>query len=321
MDYGHVPGIDRPISRLVQGTVMLRENDLPAAFALLDAVVEQGGNAFDAARHYAGGTEATLGRWIRERGLRDRVVIVGKGAHPDRTGNRVNPAAIATDLEESLRQLGVESIDLYLLHRDDPDVPVGPIVEALNEHQRAGKIRAFGGSNWSAARIAAANAYARERGLTPFAASSPQFSLAEQIEEPWPDCRSIGGPSGAAERAWYQQAGMPLFVWSSLAGGFFSGAFGRDRDGALPAESAARARRSYGSDANYERLDRARTLAAERGLLVPQVALAFVLAQPLEIFPLVGCETGAEFAVNAAAIEVRLTPDEVDWLDLRRDAR
>lgn len=322
MEYGHIAGIDTPLSRLVQGSVMLRESDPERSFALLDAVFAQGCTAFDTARHYGGGTEAVFGRWVQERGLRDRLVVIGKGAHPTPDDpRRVTPAAIAADLSESLSQLRMETIDLYLLHRDDPSVPVGPIVEALDGHRKEGKIRAYGGSNWTTARIAEANAYAAAHGLAPFVASSPQFSLVEQVDAPWPGCVSISGPSGAAERDWYVEQKMPIVAWSSLAGGFLSGAFGRDDDGALPEEAATRARRAYGSDANYERLDRVRALAAERGLTVPQVALAWAFAQPLALFALVGCESGEEFAANAAALSVRLTPDERDWLDLRREDR
>jgi aryl-alcohol dehydrogenase-like predicted oxidoreductase len=321
VEYGQVPGVDKPISRLVQGTVMVREDDLPGSFALLDAVFAQGCTAFDTARHYGRGNEATVGRWLRARGLHDRVVVIGKGAHHGPEGNRVTPADIAADLDASLTQLGLDAIDLYLLHRDDPAVPVGPIVEALNEHHRAGKIRAFGGSNWTHGRIAEANAYAAAHGLVPFVASSPQFSLAEQADPPWPGCVSIGGPAGEEAREWYRRERMPLFTWSSLAGGFLSGRYDRQNLATLQDPVAERTRRSYGTDANFERLARVGTLAAERGLTVPQLALAYVLAQPLELFALVGSESGEEFAANVAAGAVRLAPADLDWLDLRRETR
>jgi aryl-alcohol dehydrogenase-like predicted oxidoreductase len=321
VEYRQVPGVDKPISRLVQGTIMLREDDLPYSFAVLDAAREVGITAFDTARHYGQGNEATVGRWVGERGLRDDVVIIGKGAHHIPERKRVTPEDIAADLEESLRQFGFDAIDLYLLHRDDPDVPVGPIVEALNEHLRAGKIRAFGGSNWSHERIAEANAYAQSHGLVPFVASSPHFSLAVQVEAPWEGCISIGGPDAAEARNWYIDNQMAVFAWSSLAGGFLSGGFDRDHDGALPEEVAERARRSYGTDANYERLDRARTLAAELGLTVPQIALAYALSQPLNLFAIAGGESKDEVAANAAAEAIRLSSETLEWLDLRRGTR
>ena len=321
MEYGSVPGIDKPVSRLVQGTVMLDEAEIEASFALLDAAADLGCTAFDTARHYGHGNEAVVGRWVRERGLQDRVVIIGKGAHPtpDRD-HRVTPEDIAADLDASLRQLGLDAIDLYLLHRDDPAVPVGPIVEGLNEHLRAGKVRAFGGSNWTHERIAEANAYAAEHGLAPFVASSPQFSLVEQVDEPWPGCISIGGPGNSAARDWYENNQMAIFAWSSLAGGFLSGSLTRGGDGGLPVEVAARARRAYGTEDNFDRLDRARELAADHGVTVPQVALAYAFSQPLNLFAIAGGESREEVAANAAALDLRLSDASLAWLDARDGA-
>lgn len=321
MNVGQVSGIDKPVSRLVQGTVMLREDDLPASFALLDAAYDAGITTFDTARHYSRGNEATVGRWVRERGLRDQVVIIGKGAHHSPERKRVIPADIAADLEESLRQFGFDAIDLYLLHRDDPEVPVGPIVEALNGHLRAGKIQAIGGSNWSHERIAEANLYAAARGLVPFVASSPHFSLVEQIEAPWPDCISIAGPGKAEARAWYEREQMPLFAWSSLAGGFLSGGFSRDSPGPLPEAVAEQARRVYGTDDNYRRLERAGVLADELGLTVPQIGLAYALSQPLNLYTIAGGENKEEIALNATAAAVDLPLETREWLDLRRETR
>jgi aryl-alcohol dehydrogenase-like predicted oxidoreductase len=300
---------------------MLREDDPPASIALLDAALEAGITAFDTARHYGQGNESIVGRWVRERGLRDQVVIIGKGAHHSPERKRVTPADIAADLDDSLRQFGFDAIDLYLLHRDDPEVPVGPIVEALNGHLRAGKIQAFGGSNWSHERIAEANVYAAARGLIPFVASSPHFSLVEQVEAPWPDCISIAGPGGAEARQWYEREQMPVFAWSSLAGGFLSGGFSRDSPGALPEAVAERARRVYGTDDNYQRLERAGILAEELGLTVPQIGLAYALSQPLNLFTIAGGETREEIALNAAAAGVYLPLETREWLDLGRETR
>lgn len=320
MNVGHVPGVSKPISRLVQGTVMLREDDLPSSFAVLDAAYEAGITAFDTARHYSHGNEATVGCWVRERNLRDHVVIIGKGAHHIPERNRVTPADIASDLDESLTQLGVDAVDLYLLHRDDPAVPVGPIVDALNGHLRAGKIHAFGGSNWTHERIAEANAYAAAYGLVPFVASSPHFSLVAQMEAPWSGCISIAGPDGAGAREWYEREQMAVFAWSSLAGGFLSGGFSRQNAGSLPEAVADQARRVYGTDANYKRLERARALAAGLGLTVPQVALAYALSQPFNLFTIAGGESKDEIALNAAAAAVRLPSETLEWLNLRRES-
>jgi aryl-alcohol dehydrogenase-like predicted oxidoreductase len=317
MQYGSIRGIDKPVSRLAQGTIMVKSSDLDASFALLDGVFELGCNLFDTGHVYGGGdNERTVGRWVNDRGLRDRVVLLAKGAHHNQDRRRVTPFDISADLHDSLARFGVESIDLYVLHRDDPDVPVGPIVEVLNEHKRAGLIRAFGGSNWSHHRVAEANAYAAEHGLEGFAVSSPQFSLAEMVREPWPGCVSISGPAGAEARRWYEQNDVALVPWSTLARGFLSGRVRRDR----PAASERRDElgvECFASEPNYERVERAAKLAEDKGLTVPQVALAYVLNQPLNVYPLVGCWSVDEFRSNLDVLDVKLTEKAMAHLELR----
>ncbi len=322
MEYGYVPGIDKPISRLVQGTVMMTSRDLDGSFKLMDEVFELGCRTFDTAHGYgAGDCERTVGRWVNERGVREEVVIIGKGAHHNQDRQRVTPFDITSDLHDSLARFKFDYIDLYLLHRDDPSVPVGPIVEVLNEHKKAGLIRAFGGSNWSVARIQEANAYAAAHGLEGFVASSPNFSLAVQRKPPWPNCISISGPQAQEERRWYQEQGMPLFTWSSLAGGFFSGRFRRDNLDTFTEYADKLVVESYCTEENFQRLDRVEELAREKGMTIPQIATAYVLSVPLNIFALVGCRTGAEFRDNLAASQLKLTPEEIAWLELRSDTR
>lgn len=322
MEYGKVKGLDKKVSRLVQGTMVLRPDKAEQGFALLDAVFAAGCNTFDAAHLYGGGAcERLLGQWIEERGLREQVVILTKAAHHNADRKRVTPFDIAADLHDSLARLRTEYLDLYLLHRDDPAVPVGPIVEVLNEYHAAGRIRVFGGSNWTTARLQEADEYAQAHGLVPFAVSSPNFSLAEQVEAPWADCITISGPQHAAARAWYAQQHLPLFTWSSLARGFFSGRLTRQNFEEVKPSLDSSTVRAYCCEPNFQRLDRAAELAAEKGRSVPQVALAYVLQQPLEIFALVGCETPEEFRANTEALQIKLTQVEMEWLDLRRATR
>jgi aryl-alcohol dehydrogenase-like predicted oxidoreductase len=316
MKYGAVPGVNKPIARLAQGTTMLSSTRLEQAMALLDGVFDLGGNTFDTGHAYGSGDcERTLGRWIHERGLREQVVIVDKGAHPNADRDRVTPFDITSDLHDSLARLKTDYIDIYFLHRDDPSKPVGPLVEILNEHWQAGRIRAFGGSNWSPERILEATAYAEAHGLQPFVISSPNFSLAVQMQAPWVGCLTIGGAAGAAARQWYSRTRMPLLTWSSLAGGFFSGRFQRDNLDSLTNGVEPITARTYGVETNFQRLERAQALGRKKGATAAQIALAYLLNQPLNLFALVGCQTAAEFAENAAAVELALTPDELSWLE------
>lgn len=320
MEYGHIPGVGKPISRLVQGTLGIDAEHLDEGYALLDLIRAEGCNAFDTAHVYhKGANERIVGRWIRERGIRDQIVLIGKGAHHNEDRSRVTPFDIEADLHDAFARFGFDYIDIYLLHRDDPRVEVGPIIEILNEYQAAGHIGAFGGSNWSHQRLEAANEYAYAHNLKPFALSSPHFSLADQREPPWPGCVSIAGEDGRAAREWYAAHDLALFTWSSLAGGFFSGRYRRDNLDSFDDYYDDRVVTSYCTDANFERLERAEALAKDKGVTLAQVALAYVMSQPLNIYALVGCRTIQEFRDNAAALSLTLMPAELAWLDLRTE--
>ena len=162
MRYGNVPGIEKPISRLVQGSIMMSTQNFEAGAALFSRIVELGCTCFDTAHDYGNGdVERAFGRWLNQSGLRDKIVILGKGAHHSQDRKRVTPFDISADIHDSLARMQVSYIDLYVLHRDNPELPVGPIVEVLNEHKAAGRIHAFGGSNWAYERVQEANAYAQ----------------------------------------------------------------------------------------------------------------------------------------------------------------
>jgi aryl-alcohol dehydrogenase-like predicted oxidoreductase len=315
LQYGTIPGVDKPVSRLVQGTVMISTAEQDYSNSLLDEIFARGCTTFDMAHVYGqGDVERAFGNWLRQRGVRDKIVILDKGAHHNADRKRVTPHDIAADIFDSLARLQVEKIDLYLLHRDDPSVPVGPIVEALNEHQEAGRIGAFGASNWTHTRLAAADVYAAEHALTPFVVSSPHYSLAVQQREPWANCVSIAGPEQAEARAWYATQQMPVFAWSSLGGGIFSGRFRPDNLDSFTYYWDQVAIDTYASAGNFERLARVEALAADKGVSATQLVLAYALHAPFDLYALVGCRTPAEFEDNIAALSLELSADELAWL-------
>jgi len=199
---------------------------------------------------------------------------------------------------------------------------VGPIVVALNEHLRAGRIHAFGGSNWTHQRIAEANAYAEAHGLVPFVASSPNYGLAEQVEDPWGrGCVSLSGPDNVEAREWYEANQMPVFAYSSLARGFFSGRITRQNYQEMRVTLDRACLKAYCHEVNFRRLDRVMTLVEETGATVPQLALAYSLRAPLNVYPIVGAANGDEFRANLKAFDIALTAKERDWLDLETDNR
>ncbi|AGZ50301.1 aldo/keto reductase [Mycobacterium kansasii] len=322
MDYGKVAGVDKPVSRIVFGTDRLRGRLLPwlpdrdreqHAFSLLDQAFELGCNSFDTARLYWD-SERTLGAWLRKRRNRDDVVLISKGCHPSLPlrSPRLSPADVTHDLHASLRVLGTDFIDLYLLHYDHPTAQIEPVVERLNRHIDEGKISAIGASNWSHERIARANTIAAGRGLHPFSASSVQFSLADWTRSLWPGAVTLGGAGQRAAREWYAAHGLPVFAWSSLARGFFSPHYEPtkpDRN-----RVSRRCTTYFGTEANIQRLERAKTFAREHRLTVAQVALAYVLCQPLDVFAVVGCKTVEKFAENVGALSLTLDEATLHWL-------
>ena len=296
-----IEGLERPLSRLALGTLGFSPRTRDRAYAVLDAFAEAGGTVIDTAHVYEGGdAERVVGQWLDDRpGARERLAIVTKGAHPDGDRVRVTPADIAADLRDSIERLG-GPVDLYLLHRDDPSVDAGELIDALDAHRRAGEIRAFGVSNWTLPRIEEANAYAAARGVAGICCNSPHLSLAVQDEPPWPGCLSA---TDGESRAWHTRTGMLLLAWSAQAGGFFAGANGD-------------ASRVYQNAANRERRARAERLARRTGATAPAVALAWVLAQPFPTIAAIGTLSVDHLRSSLEALDVELGAEDVRWLNL-----
>ena len=323
MKYQKIKNVEKPLSKIIFGCaipVMIQGED---ADELLDEVYAQGITTFDTAEHY-GLSEASLGHWLKNRGNREKVVIISKGCHPYDGRDRVTPENLKHDIEQSFERLGTDYIDIYLMHRDDPKVEPGPMVEILNEYHKAGRIGAFGGSNWTHQRIAEANQYAGEHGLIPFTVSSPNFGLCDQIGDPWgggPGCVTISGPSNAEARAWYRDNQIPVLAYSSLGRGMFAGIVKSDDIEGAKKILDPNAVKGYCYPENFERLARAEQLAKEKDCTVPQIALAWILNQDFEVFPLVSAKKASRIASNAKALDIVLAKEEVEWLDLRRDRR
>ena len=300
---GTIAGVTKPVSRIICGTQVAEPpgGSLDAALPIWDAYVEPGGNTFDTAHAYGdGATDSALGHWLSTRGVRDSVVVIGKGAHTP----LCDPEHVTSQLHESLHRLRTDHLDLYFLHRDNLEVPAGEFVDVLNEHVQAGRIHAFGGSNWASARIDEANDYAAAKGLVGMTAVSNQFSLARMVQQTFPGTASANEPTFVE---WLAARELPLIAWSSQAAGFFTGL---QPDGPLA--------HAWFDDDNLERRRRVEQLAAERGIEPVTLALAWVLHQSLRIFPIIGPRRLVELETSLAALDLELTADEVAWLDLRR---
>ena len=283
------------------------------AFALLDAYVAAGGNFLDTARVYSdwipGETqrsEKIIGEWLSARGNRSRIVVATKGAHPDlvKPMPRVTLGAIDGDLTESLRNLRTDFIDLYWLHRDDPTQPVGPIIDALERHRRAGRIREYGCSNWTVARITAASEYAAAAGAAGFRANQPMWSAAviDAVAIRARDASLVVMDESLQQL--HVESQLACIPYSSQAGGLFTKIAGGVAAAKLPTST-------YPLAPNTRRLAVLQRIASERGLSLTQTVLGYLLGQPFTTIPIVGPHTPTQLADTLSAADVRLAPSDI----------
>ena len=310
-------GVAMPAHRMFFGTAIPAMLEGGDANSLLSAAVDAGFNAVDTARGYAR-AEESVARWLKSApGNRERIVLLTKccDMFGDRTQKVVTAERIRREMDESLKTLGTDHVDVFLLHRDDPAHPVAEYVEALEALRKEGKCLAYGGSNWTHARLAEANAYAAAHGCQGMTLSSPHYGLAEQVRDPWGgDCVTATGAAMADARAWYRETRMPLLAYSSLGRGFFSGAFqSSDVEGAKKVLDDV-AQRGYLCDANLKRLARAEEIAAAHGVAVATVAMAYLLTDPMNTLAVVSMPQPELIQANLKVFDFEFAPGERESL-------
>ena len=272
------------------------------AFAIMDAAWEMGVTLFDTADAYGGGrSERAIGRWLAQRGpeARDRLVLSTKVFHSvegDPGDRGLAPDRIRRQIEGSLGRLGVDHVDLYVIHEPDPDTPVGDTLEALDGLVRAGKVRAVGTSNMDTAQLDEALRASEERGTVRFDWVQNSFSLLERDDE-----------DGVLD--FCAQHGLGYTPFSPLAGGWLTGKYRR-------AESYPEGSRMTLRPEPYEHLvtervfrglDALADAARARGVTIDALALAWVLHHPRVDAAIIGPRTPAHLASALAALDVALS--------------
>jgi aryl-alcohol dehydrogenase-like predicted oxidoreductase len=306
MDYLTIPGVSLPVSRLVMGSVNFFVKDQESSDVRLDAWVKAGGNVIDTGRIYGGGeSEQVIGNWLASRGVRDNFIVLTKGCHPHGKTRRVTREALESDITGSLEALQTDRIDIFLMHRDDVSVPVAEIMGWLNEQKEAGTVGTLGVSNWTRARVEAANDFAKENGLSAFEVVSNYAGLATTNEPMWWECIEMD----ADYRNWHIETQTPNICWSSLSHGFFSGK--QNLDDTVHAEIV----RTYDNAENWERLHRVTELGRSRNLSTAQIACSYVLSQKYPSLAVAAPDNLEELAGLIEASDVTLHDDELDWLE------
>lgn len=315
-----LPGTDLNVSGLCLGASPFgSEVEERDAFGQLDAFAADGGSFVDTARTYGQdhASERLLGKWMAERGNRGQIVVATKGGHETSGGYRrtLRYEQLAKQVDESLDHLRTDYIDLYYLHVDDRTVPVGEIIDLLDDKVKEGKIRCAGCSNWGADRIAEAREYAARTGKTAFAASEIEWSLAvvNHANDSEPNNNNIWMDGALYD--FHRRTGLPVCAYSSQARGYFAklDRFGEDGlDAAL--------RRQYDSPRNRDMLKRLQKLSADTGVPVTVLAVAYMGRRKRDFFavPIVSCQNREQLIQCMEADSCELTPAMIDFLEAGR---
>lgn len=306
-----IPGLEITDVSLGAGNRGLPENDA-SHFAIIDRYRELGGVCLDSARKYANGeSDVALGRYLKSRGCRDAVILCTKGNHPADTAamhvSRLSPAEIREDLELSLAALGTDYTDLHLLHRDNPRIPVEEIMPILDTLVKEGKARAVGCSNWTVGRIAEANAFAVENGLTPFSLCQLHFSLAITTPAQTRDVTHV--TMNDIEFGWYKETQFPIMGFGSQGRGYFA----RLATGE-PMKPGCKMYYDYIPE-NRRRAKRLETLAGDLGVSLPSVAMAYVRDNALNASALCGFTKMEQLEQAMEALHFTLTPEQIAYLE------
>ncbi len=270
--------------------------DENAAFRMLDLFLERGGNAIDTARSYSdwipgekGRSESLLGRWVQSRRNRDSVFISTKGGHPpmdDFSCPRLSRSELTADLEASRRALGVDCIDLYWLHRDDPGRPVEELLETLEIFREKGWIRYYGASNFSPERLREAAAFSEKNGWSGFYANQPMGCLGIRFRKPV-EIPLLKVFDNQTER-FHLETGLALFPYTSQAAGYYEKAvrLGIDHPSLVghPFNTAGCNRIAKGLE----------KIARDSGCSVSSLVLAWWRTKKYCVHPLIGCRTAAQ---------------------------
>lgn len=315
MHYRRLGRTGLKVSELCLGTMQFGwTTDETRSLAVMDAFVAAGGNFIDTADIYtiwgprglaaAGESEEIIGRWMRERGNRDRIVLATKVRGKMREGpdgEGLSRARVIRCCEDSLRRMQTDHIDLYQCHWVDLDTPIDETLSALDDLVRAGKVRYIGASNYPAWRLMEAFWQSDRHGRASFVSYQPEYSLMERAGfeiEAMPLCRHHG---------------LGVIPYSPLARGFLTGKYRRDVK--IESMRADEVREDYANDRGFAVIEGLEKIARAHGKTVAQTALAWLLTNPVVTAPIIGANTADQLKESLGAVGYRLGTDEMEALN------
>lgn len=313
MKYSRLGKTGLKVSALCLGTMQWGYTaDEEAAFAVMDAFVERGGNFFDTADFYvrwidkarSGISETIIGRWMKARGNRQQVMIATKvyqpmGEAPNERG--LSRKHILEGVEASLRRLQTDYIDLYQAHAFDAETPIDETLKAFDDLQRAGKVRYVGAANYTAWRLMEALWRADVNRTVRYDSLQPHYNLVHRAEFER-DLKTI-----------CEQYQIGVIPYSSLAGGFLSGKYRRGQR--IESQRAESVLRRYDNERAWRTIETVQRIAGETGSTSSAVALAWLLAQPVITAPITGANSVEQLRQSLPALDLDLSPSQIAQLN------
>ncbi|MDY3928933.1 MAG: aldo/keto reductase [Clostridia bacterium] len=315
MRYEVLKGTKDTVSKIALGTdvygTYLAES---TAVSLLDEFCELGGTIIDTASVYGGEddniSEKLIGKWMKEKKNRNKIFISTKGGHPRvNTMNisRLSKEEIEHDIDLSLKNLGIDCIDIYWLHRDDEGLPTEPIVDILDELVKKGKTRYIGLSNWTCQRINEANEYAKENNKIKIISSQIQYSIARAVVENNDPTLVLMNDK---EYEYFKNHDLSVFAFASQAKGFFS-----KLDAGGIENLSDKARKRYLSDINLEIYGNLKKISDEIGETVGALTIAsLVNNNNFQTIPIIGCKNLNQLHDSMRGTDIKLTQEQCNFI-------
>lgn len=312
MKYNHIAGTHIDACPLVLGTDYYGKTiSEDTAHSLMECFCENGGNLIDTAHVYSDYlpgekhmSEKVIGRWLRKSGkikdLGETLFVATKGGFPvvgDMHASRISYNEIKSDIEESLECLQVENIDLYWLHRDNPQIPTEEIVCWMDEFVKTGKIKSYGVSNWTASRLDEAVKVAKHKGFAEPIASQIRWSMAATEKEKREDDTLV--EMDETELEFYKKQNFSVFAFSSQAKGFFAKL---KKEGGEYVKPSGKAGDRYFNEKNIKTYEGLLPICKKYGISPMQAALAWLTYAPFPVFPIIGCKTKEQLKDTMAAM-------------------
>lgn len=296
------------------------------AFQMMDRYLEAGGNWYDTAHMYAawepdglGKSEITLGKWLKDRGVRDKVFISTKGGFEYGESSlfesndipRLEHDYIIAQCDESLKRLQVDYVDVYFLHTDDPTKPVSDIMDFMDEIVKSGRARAIGASNWTAERVNEANIYARAHGKTEFTISQINWSVGYiELHDRLPADEMTMSPS---QYEYYLNHNMPVMGYASQARGIFSQGIADGVTFDTMKEDMDRVR--YFNDRNMRRMKKVKEISDRDGVSPAAVVVDYLADNKLPGIAIIGSANLEQFEDSLSAAEYTLAQEDIEAIN------